>query len=1352
MESEQLRTYVVSGETHGIAWFSPSVTAPIVLDTGATRSILPTSVLQKLMDAPPAEMQYRPLVEPLPTPRVLLTADGKSSFTARHRCSLSFDLQPDRHEPVAVGPLEFYIADGPTEVIISEHAMESIGYPSLYESSRAVVAARLAAGHRPRFAQRSPPLAPSSQLDRSSASSPPGNHRLVDVIRRVVVEQRPPPGPVSPSDEILPAASVSASPTPSGNTPSSPAIVHLFHAAAADGMAPSQLARLRAEFHNDPRLASVFVDSIIGLPAMKVAPARLILRDPEHVHPVHASTPRLSENEAQFVRIAVHSLEQAQMLIRCTDSPHSTAINVVKRSSATDDTPLAEQYRITGNYVAINELTVPVDAPAYLPDVMISQMAGARFFASVDVKDAYWTVPLHPDSQRLASIKVPGGVFRPTRVTQGLTDAPAFFTNAMHQAFGDLIGPEHGLAPFVDDILLWARTQEELVDRLLVFLRRCVEVNLWLNVKKARLFATRVRWCGRVISADGVSHDPERLQGLRALPVPRRADELLQFVHAVSWMRESLPQFSRLIAPLNVVLERAMTLAKSRRKRRVARIALQAIGWSSSDSAAFRRVQEALLTIATLAFPDPNKVACVFTDASSTGYGGVVTQIPVEDVDKPLQDQRHEPLAFLSGVWKGAQLNYSTLDQEALAIVTVVSKMDYLLRGRHPFRLATDHANLVYLLRGSSASNRQTASRLARWRALLDDFRFVITHVPGVDMHWPDALSRWAASASLPTTSSVEDESSSVEPAPVPWSTFVQRVHQQFGGATVDRTASTDQPPDPPAELSETSSRLWMPSPSSPAPVRALRADGVQVPLSRLADPELPAALLDMSASDLPDLDIIAAAQQAFVANGGIVPSTVTRDTHGLYRTVAHNQLYVPPDPQLVLRIFVGAHAGASGHRAAAATESALRPLVWWPSMSDDIRAHVRACLHCSPARGAHLVPRPQGHLEHATAPNQIIHLDYVHVHSPPSQHWHRYEGVLVVRCDFSAWTEFIPVQQYTAEATASALYGAWFKRFGVPPIWHSDGGSHFMSSVVQQLCAITRSRHTVSTPYHPRGNGVAERAGAELLFALRALCSEFRLPFRDWPKVLDLAQSSINATPAARLDGLTPTHVFLGHPPQRVIDFILAPNGAPSTVTVPASTVSAITKRLEKTLSEYHDRVASYAATHSRSRPPSHPRAVPARFQVGDWVLVARVNDHRRSKLALKWIGPRQVVGYCHDSQHLVFVVKDIISGAVDNVHASRLRFFSSKDLNITTLLKDYVAAQGGANDEFTVESVIAHRYVNGALEFKVKWLGFQIEEATFEPVHHVWPSATAAVQRYIRALPASATRNELFQEFCRQ
>jgi hypothetical protein len=190
----------------------------------------------------------------------------------------------------------------------------------------------------------------------------------------------------------------------------------------------------------------------------------------------------------------------------------------------------------------------------------------------------------------------------------------------------------------------------------------------------------------------------------------------------------------------------------------------------------------------------------------------------------------------------------------------------------------------------------------------------------------------------------------------------------------------------------------------------------------------------------------------------------------------------------------------------------------------------------------------------------------------------------------------------------------------------------------------------------------------------------------------------------------------------------------------------------LEKTLSEYHDRVASYAATHPRSRPPSHPRAVPARFQVGDWVLVARVNDHRRSKLALKWIGPRQVVGYCHDSQHLVFVVKDIISGAVDNVHASRLRFFSSKDLNITTLLKDYVAAQGGANDEFTVESVIAHRYVNGALEFKVKWLGFQIEEATFEPVHHVWPSATAAVQRYIRALPASATRNELFQEFCRQ
>jgi hypothetical protein len=58
----------------------------------------------------------------------------------------------------------------------------------------------------------------------------------------------------------------------------------------------------------------------------------------------------------------------------------------------------------------------------------------------------------------------------------------------------------------------------------------------------------------------------------------------------------------------------------------------------------------------TLAFPDPDKRIFVLTDASDRFYSGLVTQIDEEQLDLPMDEQDHQPLALLSGDFKGAQL------------------------------------------------------------------------------------------------------------------------------------------------------------------------------------------------------------------------------------------------------------------------------------------------------------------------------------------------------------------------------------------------------------------------------------------------------------------------------------------------------------------------------------------------------------------------------------------------------------------------------------------------------------------------------------------------------------------------
>jgi hypothetical protein len=99
----------------------------------------------------------------------------------------------------------------------------------------------------------------------------------------------------------------------------------------------------------------------------------------------------------------------------------------------------------------------------------------------------------------------------------------------------------------------------------------------------------------------------------------------------------------------------------------------------------------------TLAFPDPDKRICVLTDASDRFYAGLLTQIDEEQLDLPMAEQDHQPLAFLSGELKGEQLRWTVPEKEGFAIVNTVTKVDYLLLSHDEFSILSDHLNLTYI-------------------------------------------------------------------------------------------------------------------------------------------------------------------------------------------------------------------------------------------------------------------------------------------------------------------------------------------------------------------------------------------------------------------------------------------------------------------------------------------------------------------------------------------------------------------------------------------------------------------------------------------------------------------------------
>ena len=71
----------------------------------------------------------------------------------------------------------------------------------------------------------------------------------------------------------------------------------------------------------------------------------------------------------------------------------------------------------------------------------------------------------------------------------------------------------------------------------------------------------------------------------------------------------------------------------------------------------------------------------------------MVTQIPIEDAEKPVELQRHEPLGFVGHRFNATELNWSVAEKEAYAIKDTMQKLDYLLQMKRPFKLFVDHKN-----------------------------------------------------------------------------------------------------------------------------------------------------------------------------------------------------------------------------------------------------------------------------------------------------------------------------------------------------------------------------------------------------------------------------------------------------------------------------------------------------------------------------------------------------------------------------------------------------------------------------------------------------------------------------------
>ena len=137
-------------------------------------------------------------------------------------------------------------------------------------------------------------------------------------------------------------------------------------------------------------------------------------------------------------------------------------------------------------------------------------------------------------------------------------------------------------------------------------------------------------------------------------------------------------------------------------------------------------------------------VRCGGPGNTQGAWGGIITQIPSEQISLPIHDQHHEPLLFLGARFRGAEKRWSLNCKEAAAINFTFEKGADFLHTSKPILLYTDHSNLQYVFtaRRNKDLKRSTQDRLQRWAMNIQAYEYEIRHIPGANNVWADILSR----------------------------------------------------------------------------------------------------------------------------------------------------------------------------------------------------------------------------------------------------------------------------------------------------------------------------------------------------------------------------------------------------------------------------------------------------------------------------------------------------------------------------------------------------------------------------------------------------------------------------------
>lgn len=420
--------------------------------------------------------------------------------------------------------------------------------------------------------------------------------------------------------------------------------------------------------------------------------------------PVHSKTYRYPFVHKEEVQRQINKMLD-EGIIRQSQSPWSSPIWVVPKKL---DSSGKQKWRICVDYRGCNQKTIDDRYP--LPNIndILDRLGRCAYFTTIDLSSGFHQIEMDPGSIEKTAFSVENGHYEYLRMPFGLKNAPATFQRVMDNVLRDLQGKT--CLVYMDDIIIFSSSLEEHIKNLQQVFEKLQESRLKVQLDKSEFLRTEVEFLGHVITKDGIKPNSKKLVAIQKFPIPKTAKEIKSFLGLLGYYRRFIKGFAKLTKPFTKCLKKGATIQHN-----------------SEFLEAFETCKNVLCNDPVLQYPDFEKPFILTTDASNVAIGAVLSQ---GQIGSDL------PIAYASRTLNPAEINYSTIEKELLAIVWATKYFRPYLFGRK-FTIVTDHKPLQYLF-----SVKEPGSRLVRWRLKMEEFDYEIRYKKGKQNLNADALSR----------------------------------------------------------------------------------------------------------------------------------------------------------------------------------------------------------------------------------------------------------------------------------------------------------------------------------------------------------------------------------------------------------------------------------------------------------------------------------------------------------------------------------------------------------------------------------------------------------------------------------